>query len=400
MTTLYFWCTHKLYSKNKLLHSTVKSHLSLIHNRHHLVNTKCILNTVSRVSRYQNNFFSPNSIITFQTWTSCCFSTNILIAACNLSILLKCTMWYLLFVIYITVDPKERPQQPAEEAGTHTEQQRPCTSHGGTWPGGTYYLRSRPIRSIYLWCIIHSCPRHLLNYNTSNKKSQQTISLRRTKTLQDVFLCRKHLGFMIGSLFIFEKSKGDLHFAKKCWLTRVFSKQLKTGFVPVSNQFNSWSQKLLQPHIPPHAQQPLGRAPSLTVLPSPGGDASAGTTWLPPTTVQESWITPCRPICQHKQLEKNVSWEVSGAGEPLFGTNPVKTTVPELRRSAAGRQRVLLQQEHTFHLVMFFLPHIMHSPVVVTLTCDCLEGKACLFLFILSASAVCLSRESECSFCR
>lgn len=128
MTTLYFWCIHELYSKSKLLCSTVKSHLSLRHNRHQLVNTKCILNTVSRLSSDQNNFFSPNSIITFQTWTSCWLSTNILIAACNILMLLKCTKWYLLFIISIAVDAKERPQQSAEEAATHTEHQRPCTS--------------------------------------------------------------------------------------------------------------------------------------------------------------------------------------------------------------------------------------------------------------------------------
>lgn len=160
MTTLYFWCTHELYSKNKLLRGTVKSHLSLRQNRHHLVNTKCILNTVSRVSSNQNNFFFLNNIITFQALTPCWFSTNILIAAHALSILLKYAKWYLLFIVYVTVDPEERPQQPAEEAAAHTEHQRPCTSHGGTSPGGTYYVRSRPIGSIYLWCIIHSCPRH------------------------------------------------------------------------------------------------------------------------------------------------------------------------------------------------------------------------------------------------
>ncbi|PKU44482.1 hypothetical protein llap_5205 [Limosa lapponica baueri] len=32
------------------------------------------------------------------------------------------------------VDLKERPQQQAEEAATHTEHQRPCTSQGGTSP--------------------------------------------------------------------------------------------------------------------------------------------------------------------------------------------------------------------------------------------------------------------------
>lgn len=42
--------------------------------------------------------------------------------------LLKCTKWYLLFIIYVALDPKERLQQSAEEAATHTEHQRPCTS--------------------------------------------------------------------------------------------------------------------------------------------------------------------------------------------------------------------------------------------------------------------------------
>lgn len=81
MTTLYFWCTHELYSKNKLLRSTVKSHLSLRQNRHHLVNTKCILNTVSRVSSNQNNFFFPqqynyissfNTLLIFNKHFNCC----------------------------------------------------------------------------------------------------------------------------------------------------------------------------------------------------------------------------------------------------------------------------------------------------------------------------------------
>lgn len=188
MTTLCFWCTHELYSKNKLPHSTIESHLSLRHNRHHLVNRKCLLHTVSRVSSDQNYFPPPpqqynyisnlNFLWIFNKGFNC--STWTLIV-------LKCTEW-LLSDIYITVDPTKRPQQAAMAAAAPTEHQRPCTSLSGVRAGGTYHMRREPIGSIQPW-FIHSCTRHL---STFSEKVKST-NLRKTKMLEDVFFIESTL---------------------------------------------------------------------------------------------------------------------------------------------------------------------------------------------------------------
>jgi len=154
--------------------------------------------------------------------------------------------------------------------------------------------------------------------------------------LEDVFLWRKYLGFMAGSLFLSKKSKTDFHFTRKVdWQECVFQTAGDLWFAPVLNQFTFCSQKPFQPHILPHTQKSLGRTLSPMPLPMPGGDASACTAWLTLATIQQSWITPCRFICQHEKLGKNILQEVSGAAEPLFGSNAVKRTFPELSRPAA-----------------------------------------------------------------
>lgn len=147
--------------------------------------------------------------------------------------------------------------------------------------------------------------------------------------LKDVFLCRKHMSFMIGSLFLSGKSKGDLHFARKSWLTRMcFPNSWRFGVCssvePVQFPFTKTVAASSPPrrtpsnpsavHRPPHHSHTWRRCISFC------------TVRLPPATIQESWITPCRLISQHEWQDKNVPWEVSGAEEPLFVTNPVKTT--------------------------------------------------------------------------
>lgn len=46
----------------------------------------------------------------------------------------------------------------------------------------------------------------------------------------------------------------------------------------------------------------------------PRGDASACTAQLPPETIQESRISPCRPICRHDWLEKMFPGKCLGQG--------------------------------------------------------------------------------------
>lgn len=188
----------------------------------------------------------------------------------------------------------------------------------------------------------------------------------------------------------FFPSKGDLHFARKLWLK-------------IMCFLNSWRYVLCSSVEP--VQSPVAK-PVADSYPSPNPSIPQWGT-VPCThscthsSRQICWNCTAatsghsgklsRPICQQEWLGKNVLREASGAGEPLFGVNHVKTTIPELRSSVAAQQCVLLQQEHTFDLVMSLLTSFLCSPAVVILTCDCRKRKAYLSLLVLSASALNLS---------
>lgn len=127
---------------------------------------------------------------------------------------------------------------------------------------------------------------------------------------------------MVGSLFLSKKSKGDLHFAIKSWLTRMFlQNSWRFEVFPLLNPVQCPITRTVavsysSPH-PPICTVPL--TPSLTM--------SVTSNW---------WGEPNYPIYPQEWLEKNILWEVSGAGEPLFGTNPVKATIPEPFLSQGG----------------------------------------------------------------
>lgn len=175
--------------------------------------------------------------------------------------------------------------------------------------------------------------------------------------LEDVFFYRKHLSFIKGSLFFFFSEKSENILSRKSLLTRMsFPKTLRFVFFSGIKPIQFPMPKLLKnTYSSPHPPRPW-QGSILPPLPASSGAASAGTAHLPPVTIWSEFAS-CRHRSQCEWLGKKCPlrsvW--SKVSSPL--SNPVKTNVSELGRSAAGRHCVLLQQEHTFHPGMPLLPH-------------------------------------------